>query len=111
MCPTRLKQCAHTPYESILQEQGSNDPRRSRCGAARLLVFGENVKRVAGGGAQLRGAGPLQQQFTQSQPASWAVTRRTPHEPGRHAILTCRRGATRMIDISLVRGAPAFILP
>jgi hypothetical protein len=46
MGPTRLKQCAHTPYESILQEQGSNDPRRSRCGAARLLGFGENVKRA-----------------------------------------------------------------
>ena len=44
MGPHTLIQCAYIPYESILQEQGSNDPRRSRCGAALLLGFGENVK-------------------------------------------------------------------
>jgi hypothetical protein len=46
MGPHTLIQCAYIPYESILQEQGSNDLKWSRCGAALLLGFGENVKRA-----------------------------------------------------------------
>jgi hypothetical protein len=46
MGPHTLIQCAYIPYESILKEQGSNDPRRSRCGAARLLGFGEQPARA-----------------------------------------------------------------